>query len=133
MAEVVGIGTDLCEIERIAGVLARHGDRFVQRILGPDEQRLFAARSARSAARGVTFLATRFAAKEAFSKALGTGMHSPMSWRACEVLPDPSGRPSVRLHGELAVWVAQRRLRALVSLTDERGMAAATVLLQRHD
>jgi holo-[acyl-carrier protein] synthase len=127
---IVGLGTDLCEIARVAGVLERQGERFAEKVLGPDELRLFRARRARSEARGVAFLATRFAAKEAFSKALGTGMRMPMSWRSCEVLPDASGKPVLQLHGALAEWVAARGLQCLVSVSDERGMAAATVLLQ---
>jgi len=133
MPEVVGLGTDLCEIERIAGVLDRQGERFAEKVLGPDELKLFRARRARSEVRGIAFLATRFAAKEAFSKALGTGMRMPMTWRACEILPDASGKPSIRLHGALADWVERQGLTALVSVSDERGMAMATVLLQRHD
>lgn len=133
MPEVVGLGTDLCEIERIAGVLERNGERFAEKVLGPEELKLFRARRARSEVRGIAFLATRFAAKEAFSKALGTGMRMPMTWRACEILPDPSGKPVIRLHGALAELVTQRGLSALVSVSDERGMAMATVLLQRGD
>lgn len=130
MPEVVGLGTDLCEIERIAGVLERQGERFAEKVLGPDELKLFRARRARSESRGIAFLATRFAAKEAFSKALGTGMRMPMSWRACEILPDASGKPTIKLHDALAEAVAARGLRALVSVSDERGMAMATVILQ---
>ncbi len=131
MPEVVGLGTDLCEIGRIAAVLERQGERFAEKVLGPEELKLFRARRARSEVRGIAFLATRFAAKEAFSKALGTGMRMPMTWRACEVLPDASGKPVIRLHGELAALVAARGLSTLVSVSDERGMAMATVLLQR--
>ncbi len=130
---VVGLGTDLCEIARIEAALARHGERFAQKVLGDDELKLFRARRARAESRGVAFLASRFAAKEAFSKALGTGMRLPMTWRACEVLPDETGKPTVRLHGALAELVAARGLTALVSVTDERGMAAATVILQNKD
>ena len=133
MPEVVGLGTDLCEIERIAGVLERNGERFAEKVLGPEELKLFRARRARSEVRGIAFLATRFAAKEAFSKALGTGMRMPMTWRACEILPDASGKPTIRLHGALAELVEQQGLSALVSVSDERGMAMATVLLQRRD
>lgn len=132
MPELVGLGTDLCEIARIAEVLGRHGERFAKRVLGPAELQLFHQRRARHEARGIAFLATRFAAKEAFSKALGTGMRQPMSWRVCEILPDASGKPVVRAHGALAAYLAERRLTALVSVTDERGMVAATVLLQQE-
>ena len=69
MPEVVGLGTDLCEISRMVEALARHGDRFAEKVLGPQELVLFAARRARAPARGAAFLATRFAAKEALAKA----------------------------------------------------------------
>jgi len=130
---IVGIGTDLCDIRRIKEVLERQGERFAEKVLGPAELAIYRARMARHAQRGAAFLATRFAAKEAFSKALGTGMRMPMSWRACEILPDPSGKPTVRLHGVLAEHVAARGLSALVSVSDEKDMASATVLLQRKD
>lgn len=130
---IVGLGTDLCEIARIEGVLERHGERFAERVLGPDELKIFRARRARVESRGISFLATRFSAKEAFSKAIGLGMRQPMSWRACEILNGPSGAPQVQLHGELATWFAARGWQALVSLSDERGMAAATVLIQQAD
>lgn len=129
---IVGIGTDLCDITRIQGVLERQGERFAERVLGPAELQLFRARRARSESRGVAFLATRFAVKEAFSKAIGLGMRQPMSWRACETLPGPGGEPRIHLRGDLADWFAARGWRALVSLSDERGMAAATVLIQKE-
>jgi len=130
VAEVVGLGLDLCEIARVQAALARHGERFAAKVLGEGEMAVFRARRAGAEARGVAFLASRFAAKEAFGKALGTGMQKPMSWHACEVLPDAAGRPQLHLHGELAAWMQAQGLTAMVSLTDERGMAAATVLLQ---
>ena len=73
IAMIVGIGTDVCDITRIAAALDRHGDRFAQQVLGPDELRVFEARRARVARRGLSYLATRFSAKEAFSKAIGAG------------------------------------------------------------
>ncbi len=79
---IYGIGTDLAQVSRIAAVLERTGGRFAEKVLGPDELRVFHARRARSEARGIAFLATRFSAKEAFSKAIGLGMHWPMTWRA---------------------------------------------------
>ena len=99
---IIGIGTDVCDITRIAAALDRHGDRFAQRVLGPDELRVFEARRARVPRRGLSYLATRFSAKEAFSKAIGLGMHAPMSWRSCEVINVPGGKPEIRLHGALA-------------------------------
>ena len=101
---IVGIGTDICDIRRISSTLERRGDRFAERVLGAAELRIFQARRTRTPARGVRFLATRFSAKEAFSKAIGLGIRSPMSWRACEILNEPGGKPYVQLSGALAEW-----------------------------
>jgi holo-[acyl-carrier protein] synthase len=128
---IVGIGTDVCSIDRIAAAQQRHGDRFAQRVLGPDEWRVFEARRARVAKRGLSYLATRFAAKEAFSKAIGLGMRMPMTWRACEVINAPSGRPEIRLSGELARWFDERRWRAFVSVSDEINVATAFVVVEK--
>jgi len=130
---IVGIGTDVCSIDRIAAALKRHGDRFAQRVLGPDEWRVFEARRARVATRGLSYLATRFAAKEAFSKAIGLGMRMPMTWRACEVVNAPGGRPEIHLHGDLARWFDERRWRALVSVSDEVNVATAFVVVEMKD
>ncbi len=127
---VHGIGTDICDIRRIAAALARHGDRFAERVLGPDELRVFHARRARVQARGVSYLATRFSAKEAFSKAIGLGLRSPMRWRDCETLNLPSGQPIIRLHGDLAAWFAARGLVAHVSVTDESDYATSFVVVE---
>jgi holo-[acyl-carrier protein] synthase len=128
---IVGIGTDVCSIDRIAAAVQRHGDRFAQRVLGPDEWRVYEARRARVAKRGMSYLATRFAAKEAFSKAIGLGMRMPMTWRACEVINAPGGKPEIHLHGELARWFDERRWRAHVSVSDEAAVATAFVLIEK--
>jgi holo-[acyl-carrier protein] synthase len=123
---IYGIGIDLIEIERIGAAVARHGERFAQRILGPQELQRYHARRERSMARGIAFLATRFAAKEAIAKALGLGMRQPMSWRAVEIVNDSSGRPLARIAtAALQHYADERRLRLHVSVTDERQMAAA--------
>lgn len=127
---IYGIGTDLVEIPRIAAAVERFGPRFVERILGPQEQARYAARGARSARRGLAYLATRFAAKEAVSKALGLGMRSPMSWRAVEIVNAPSGQPQAVAHGALARLLHERRLRLSVSVTDEETMAMAFAIAE---
>jgi len=127
---IYGIGTDLCDVRRIEATLGRRGDRFAERVLGPAELQVFHARRARVAARGVRFLATRFSAKEAFSKAIGLGIRSPMTWRACQILNEPSGKPFVRLSGELADWFAARSLVAHVTVTDESDYAASVVVVE---
>jgi holo-[acyl-carrier protein] synthase len=127
---IYGIGTDLCDVRRIEATLARRGDRFAERVLGPTELRLFHARRARSQLRGLRFLATRFSAKEAFSKAIGLGIRSPMAWSACEILNEPSGKPVLRLSGALAAWFAERALVAHVTVTDEGDYAASFVVVE---
>lgn len=127
---VAGAGTDIVRVERIANALARHGSRFARRILGEQELRVFHARQARDAGRGIRYLATRFAAKEAFSKAIGLGMRSPMSWTRVQVLNGPSGKPELRLAGPLLPWYADRFGAAHVSLSDESDMALAFVLVE---
>lgn len=131
---IYGIGTDVCDIRRIAATVARRGgDRFAERVLGPEELQVFHARRARVAARGLSFLATRFSAKEAFSKAVGLGIRMPMTWRACQVLNEPSGKPVLRLSGELAAWFEARGLVAHVTVTDETDYAASFVVVETRE
>ncbi len=130
---IFGIGTDICDIRRIRATLERRGDRFAEKVLGPQEMQVFQARRARAEVRGVAFLATRFSAKEAFSKAIGMGLRMPMTWRACEILNEPSGKPFIRLHGALAAWFDVRRLRAHVTVTDESDYAASFVVVETQE
>ncbi|MGZ9032107.1 MAG: holo-ACP synthase [Burkholderiaceae bacterium] len=127
---IYGIGVDLIEMARIEAAYARFGERFARRILTDRELERYHARRARSDARGVAYLATRFAAKEAISKALGLGMRTPMTWRAVEVVNDPSGRPLAFASGDLREFMQRRRLRLHVSLTDERSMATAYAIAE---
>ena len=127
---IYGIGTDLCDLRRIEAALARRGERFARKVLGPAEWPVYAERSARWPARGIAYLGTRFSAKEAFSKAIGLGLHAPMAWRACEILNEPGGKPFIRLSGELARWFEARSLTAHVSVTDESGHAASYVVVE---
>jgi holo-[acyl-carrier protein] synthase len=129
---IVGVGTDLCDIRRIASTLERRGERFAEKVLGPHEIEVFRQRLAKVELRGIRYLATRFAAKEAFSKAIGLGMTWPMTWRACEVLKARSGQPFIRLHGELAAWFEARRWQAHVSVTDESDCASAFVVVEQR-
>jgi holo-[acyl-carrier protein] synthase len=127
---IFGIGTDAVEVTRIDAVLARHGARFVERILGPRERELHAARSARSAQRGLLFLATRFAAKEAIAKALGLGMRQPMDWQAAQIVNARSGRPEVLADAGLDAYLRQHRLRLHVSVSDLENLAIAYAIAE---
>ncbi|TDY34851.1 holo-ACP synthase [Janthinobacterium sp. 75] len=130
---IYGIGTDICKIPRIEAALARHGERFAQKILGPQELEKFRARSARNAVRGVRFLATRFAAKEAFSKAIGLGLRMPMTWPAAQMLNHPSGKPRIVCSGVLADFMATNRLSAQVTISDEEEYAVAFVIVEQAE
>lgn len=129
---IFGIGTDICDVRRIRASLDRHGERFVRKILSEAEFATWQARSARWPERGVRYLATRFSAKEAFSKAVGLGMRMPMTWRLCEVDKLPSGQPVIVLHGELKAWFEARGLRTQVSVTDESDYAASFVIVEKN-
>jgi len=130
---IYGIGTDICDVRRIRASLARHGERFAQRILSDAELATWRMRSARWPERGVRFLATRFSAKEAFSKAIGLGLRLPMTWRTCEVGKLPSGQPVIVLHGALKDWFAARHLSAHLSVTDESDYAASFCVVEIID
>jgi holo-[acyl-carrier protein] synthase len=122
---IYGIGTDICDVRRIKQSLAKFGDRFGKRVLSDAEYAVWQARTARSAERGVRYLATRFSAKEAFSKAIGLGIHMPMTWRRCEIANHRSGAPYIVLHGDLKTWCDARALQFHVSVTDETDYAAS--------
>ena len=123
---IVGIGSDIVSIERIAGVLERHGERFVNRVLTPAER----ARYERTKLKA-SHLAKRWAAKEAFSKAIGTGIHAPFTWQSITVGRDPKGKPLVVPSPDMAKHLeAMGVVRSHVSLTDDAGVAVAFVVLE---
>ena len=127
---IYGIGTDVCDIRRIRASLERHGERFAAKVLHPNELQTWRQRSARWPERGVRFVATRFSAKEAFSKAIGLGMRMPMTWRLCEVAKLPSGQPVIHTHGVLRQWCEARGLRTHVSVSDESDYATSFVIVE---
>lgn len=127
---IYGIGTDICDIRRIRASLERHGERFAEKVLTANELAVWRARSARWPERGIKYLATRFSAKEAFSKAVGMGMHMPMTWRNCEVANLPSGQPTIVLHGAMKEWLEARQLRVHITMTDESEYAASFCVVE---
>ncbi|GJD62191.1 holo-ACP synthase [Methylobacterium frigidaeris] len=127
---IVGIGSDLCDIRRIERSLERFGDRFTHRVFTEGER----ARSDRRAARAPSY-ARRFAAKEACSKALGTGMSHGVFWRDMEVVNLPGGRPTLRLTNGAADRLAAlmppgHRPVVHVTLTDDPPLAQAFVIIE---
>ena len=128
---IYGVGTDLVQIKRIDAALQRHGKRFTDKILGSTEATVFQSRGGLNSLRGLRYVATRFAAKEAFSKALGLGMRPPMQWQAMEALCDAQGKPEVQVHGDLKDYLDKLGLRAQLSITDEADYALAFVILEK--
>jgi holo-[acyl-carrier protein] synthase len=126
-----GIGTDICDVRRVRAALQRHGERFARKILSDSELSVWKARSARWPERGLRYLATRFSAKEAFSKAAGLGLRMPMTWRLCEVAKLASGKPVIVLHGGLKEWFDAQGLVAHVTITDESDYAASFVVIEK--
>jgi len=125
---IYGIGVDLVRVERIARVVARYGERFLQRVFTDREISYCQSRHRQ----GVYQFAQRFAAKEAFSKALGVGLREGgIRWREVEILPDPMGKPEVVVHGRAADLCAAAGITGMhVSLTDEDQHAIAMVVLE---
>ncbi len=123
---IAGIGTDLCKISRIERALQRFGSRFAEKVLIEGELARF--RSHRDPA---SFLAKRFAAKEAFSKAMGTGMKYPVHWRNLVVSNERSGKPTLGFRGPLLSLVQERGITSVhLSLTDEPDFVMAFVVLE---
>jgi len=130
---IYGIGTDICDIRRIRASLEKHGERFAQKVLSDAEMQTYRARSERWPERGVRYVATRFSAKEAFSKAIGMGMRMPMTWRLCEVAKLSSGQPTLVLHGVLKEWFEAKGLTAHVSVSDESDYATSYVIVEKNN
>ena len=128
---IYGIGTDICDVRRIRASLERHGERFARKILSDGELATWNERSARWPNRGVSYLATRFSAKEAFSKAIGLGMRMPMTWRHCEIVKAASGKPGIVLHGALKAWFEARQLTVHVTVSDETDYAASFCVIEQ--
>jgi len=123
---IYGVGSDIVEIERIKKALARFGERFAKRILCDSELTRFQNHRQKA-----NYLAKRFAAKEAFTKALGTGIHAPANWHGVWVKNLPSGKPVLEYSSALQTLLEKRKIvQSHLSLSDERGMALATVILE---
>lgn len=123
---IFGIGTDIAGIKRMSEVHARYGGKLAQRMLSPEEWGEYAEARDKD-----VFLCKRFAAKEAFSKAVGTGMRAPVMLTAISVTHDALGRPSLAFSPELAAWMRTQGMgRVHLSISDEREYVVAYVVVE---
>ncbi|MDJ0834087.1 MAG: holo-ACP synthase [Gammaproteobacteria bacterium] len=123
---LAGIGVDIAEIERFQKMIERYGDRVASRLLTAQERQQFYQRQQSPA-----FLASRFAAKEAASKALGSGIAQGIGFRSIEVINDPQGKPELAFHDAAERLARQQNIqRALLSLSDEKHYVVAMVVLE---
>lgn len=121
-----GIGVDLVSIPRVAEIWDKHGERFARRILTDSEWPLLLASTVPA-----RFLAKRFAAKEAFSKALGTGIRPPMGFHCVSVQHNDLGQPHLLIHGDLESHLKEKGIAHMhLSLSDEKDAAVAFVVLE---
>jgi holo-[acyl-carrier protein] synthase len=120
-----GIGTDIVTIARLGEMIARHGDRALEKLLAPAEQD-----ACRHHSDPVRFLAKRFAAKEALGKALGTGIRTPVLLPAIEVCHDELGKPLFHFHGELSAFMDRHGYRCHLSLSDEKEQVIAFAIVE---
>lgn len=123
---IFGVGTDIVSVTRIAEILSRQGERFVERILAPEEREDW-----RRAPHQDRFLAKRFALKEAFSKAFGTGIRPPISFHGVFLEHDQKGKPLLRYSCDLARLMGEQGLNAHVSISDEADYAVAFVVIEK--
>ena len=126
---IVGIGADLLQLKRLEAAYERTQGRLAKRVLGDEELIVFEQRLKRNHKHGNAYVATRFAAKEAFSKAIGLGMHTPMTWRSLQTLNEPSGKPYTKYSGALADFMGEKQWHAQVTVTDEQDMVMAFVVV----
>lgn len=123
---IFGIGTDIVEVSRIEDSLARFGNAFAERILNEQEWLSYSQSNTQS-----RFLAKRFAAKEAFSKALGTGIRAPATFQNIGIAHDDLGKPVLDIAPELQTLLDSKGIRFThLSISDEKALAAAFVVLE---
>jgi holo-[acyl-carrier protein] synthase len=126
---ILGLGCDILEVGRLEGLMRKGREAFIKRVLTPAEIEEFERRSEKSAIRGTLFVATRYCAKEAFSKAMGTGIGASFSCQDLSVLNSDFGAPILVYSERLKSWLQSNRAEAKISISDEQNYVMSTVIL----
>jgi holo-[acyl-carrier protein] synthase len=128
---ILGIGCDIVEVSRIESGIKRLGRPFLEHILSPGELKVYDEKTGQNSSRALYFVAGRWAAKEAFSKAMRTGVRPPVVLRDISVLNDGLGAPYFEFHGEIGNIVSEQKLRFFVSISDTKALSMASVVCER--
>lgn len=127
-----GIGCDVVEVSRVADVISKHGERFVERLLTENERPLYRKRKALGDSHAFAFVASRWAVKEAVSKALGTGIAEDVTFQSMEVMHNAKGAPLMLFKDPLKERLMQEGLFVHVSITDEKSVVAAFAVAEQR-
>ena len=119
---IVSIGVDLCDISRLAKLIAEHGDRFLKKVYTVQEIDYCSPK-----VNGVINFAARFAAKEALLKALGTGLGAEMNWKDVEVVNDAQGKPHFKFYGQVSAYIADRKVFLTLTHTNDNALAFVVI------
>ncbi len=130
---IVGLGCDIVEIDRIQKAYSDRGKRFAEVVLSEKELKVFEERYVLSPERGIRYIAGRWAAKEAFSKAMGTGVRGVVRLRDISVLNNELGAPYLEFSGDLGAEIREKRLRFFLSISDSTTVSVAFVVSERID
>lgn len=126
---VAGIGIDILNVKRIESILEKHGNIFCKKIFGNNEYKEFSNRLNKNSSRAIRFLASRFAAKEAFAKAMNFGIIKPLSWKDVQILNSSNGSPVLELNIDLHNWFYSK-YNAHISISDEKDLVIAFVVIE---
>ena len=129
ISDILGLGCDILEVQRLENLLRKGRESLLKRVLTPLEMVEFERRTDKSYSRGNLFLATRYCAKEAFSKAMGTGIGEVFSFQDLSILNEENGQPKLLYSERLAQWMTQQNAFAKISISDEQNYVTSTVII----
>ncbi|MCD8339996.1 MAG: holo-ACP synthase [Burkholderiales bacterium] len=130
---ITGIGCDIVEPTQIEKAFQRQGENFIDTFLSPLEKPIFIARHTKNKERGIAYLSTRWAAKEALAKALGTGIREAVDLKSISILNNDLGKPYFHFDGSLSVMIKKLKLVAHLSISDTNTAAIAFVICERKE